>query len=233
MRFYNEVSWLIAFTGGVFSFLSPCVFPLVPAYFSYISGVTVKDYQCFSRIRILVGNLLFVAGFSAIFVTMGATVTSVGNFLFNYREILQRISGIIVILLGLHLTGIFKIKFLYYTKGFHLPSWGGYFSPLLLGVAFGTGWTPCVGPILSSILILAGSSKTVLRGMTLLTFYSAGLGIPFLISGLLVNRFLVYFHRLQKYFSIISLVSGIFLAGVGIAIFTGYFMRLSSFLPAR
>lgn len=233
MQFHREVSWLIAFSGGVFSFLSPCVFPLVPAYFSYISGVTVKNYRHLSRIRILVGNILFIAGFSAIFVTMGATVTSIGNFLFNYREILQRISGIIVILLGLHLTGFLKIKFLYYQKGFRLPSWGGYFSPLLLGVAFGAGWTPCVGPILSSILILAGRSETVLQGITLLIFYSAGLGIPFLISGLLVNRFLVYFPRLRKYFSIISLVSGIFLTGVGIAIYTGYFMRLSSFLPAR
>jgi cytochrome c-type biogenesis protein len=177
----------------------------------------------------LVRNLLFIAGFSAVFVTMGATVTSAGRFLFNYREIFQRVAGIIVIILGLHIAGILKIKFLYYQKGFRPPSWGGYLSPLFLGVAFGAGWTPCVGPILSSILILAGSSETVGRGIILLIFYSAGLGIPFLVSGLLINSFLLYFQRLRRYFSAISLVSGIFLVGVGIAIFTGYLMRLSFF----
>lgn len=225
----NEVSWLIAFTGGILSFFSPCVLPLVPAYFTYISGVTVEEAQSYSRSRLLFRNLLFIAGFSAVFVILGATVTTAGRFLFKYQEIFQRVAGIIVIILGLHIAGILKIKFLYYQKGFRPPSWGGYLSPLALGLAFGAGWTPCVGPILSSILILAGSSETVGRGIILLIFYSAGLGIPFLVSGLLINSFLLYFQRLRRYFSVISLVSGIFLVGVGVAIFTGYLMRLSFF----
>lgn len=210
---------LLAFSAGLLSFLSPCVLPLVPAYLSYITGSAVADLGgSQSKAHSLLRSVFFVAGFSVIFILLGVTAGSVGQFLSANLGLLRKAGGILVFVFGLHMTGLIRIKALYSEKRFY-PQ-GKTTGPLLLGMAFSAGWTPCVGPVLSSILIYAASMETVSTGVLLLSFYSLGLAVPFLLSALMIGSFSNIFKKLSKYLPAVSIVSGILLMAMGILIFT-------------
>lgn len=202
-----QVGFGASFVAGLFSFLSPCVLPLVPAYLSIVTGATLHDLEAGapSPRRTLLPCLLFVLGFSAVFILMGASASAAGRFLLEYRRPLNVVFGTVVVIMGLVTAGVVKIQTLYREKRFHprrdLLSPMGPLAFAITGAAFALGWTPCVGPILSSILLMAAASQSVYSGMALLTFYSLGLGIPFIVAGLFFNRaisFLGWFKRNQR-----------------------------------
>lgn len=229
---------LIAFSAGLLSFISPCVLPLIPSYLSYITGVSLgeikdKDRSYIRRIT-FAHSLFFILGFSIIFVLLGASATLIGRSLAEYQPIIRRVGGIIIVVFGLHLTGVFKIKFLFREKRLHLKRKPmGLAGSALVGVTFAAGWTPCLSPILSTILLAASVQATVGRGVLLLAAYSAGFAIPFLFTSLVVNSFLVYFGRLKRYLGAVSFLSGLFLIAVGILLFINYFQILSEYLTIR
>jgi len=222
-----NVSFLAALGAGIASFVSPCVLPLVPAYLSFISGASVQDLVAARRSSalariVLVRSIAFVLGFSVVFVALGASATAAGAFLTAHLGIFTRIAGAVVILFGLHLTGLIPIKALYREKRFRVSdrpaSLAGSF---LVGLAFAFGWTPCVGPILMSILALAGTQGKVLTGVMLLAVYSLGLGLPFIATGVAMNSALRVFERVKRSFRAIEVATGALLVLVGVAIITG------------
>ena len=225
---------LAAFVAGIISFLSPCVLPLVPGYVSLISGSTVEELQAGdSRVfrRLMLNSVMFILGFSVVFISLGAAATTVGELTRHYRPLLSRIAGVIIIIFGLHLTGIFKIKALYADKRLHSAGQGK--TPLgsfIVGFSFAFGWTPCIGPILSVILAFAGSQRTVSRGVLLLAIYSAGLAVPFLLTSLGVGRFLAFYTRFRRHLHAVEVCSGVLLIVVGLLIFTRHFTILSGYL---
>ena len=208
----------ISFVAGVLSFLSPCILPLIPIYISYITGISIEQLQeSKNTLKIFIISLFFISGFTLIFVLMGASATAIGNFILKKKNILRIIGGIIIIIFGLHLIGILKIKKLYTEKRIVLKNKKtGYLSSFLLGMAFSAGWTPCVGPVLSSILIIAANEKTVLRGIILLFTYSIGIGIPFLITSLLLNKLLNFFNKIKKHYRVIEIIMGFLLVILGV-----------------
>lgn len=232
MEVYNldNISLILAFSAGLLSFLSPCVLPLIPAYIGYITGSTIGDtYNSKNKFNVLYKSFAFVIGFSIIFILLGATATFLGNVVTEHMSILRKIGGIIIILFGLHTAGIFKIKFLYYEKkliDFHNFS---NLNSLFMGMAFATGWTPCIGPILSSILIYASNMNTVSKGILLLIMYSLGLAVPFILTALTIEKLTLYFKKISKYLPIISIVSGILMIIMGILIFTNKLNILSNY----
>lgn len=236
MLIKENVSLYIAFMAGIFSFLSPCVLPLVPSYVSFITGISFQDLTQqinSSQIRkiTILHSLLFILGFSIVFILLGASATYLGNLLYTYQEIIKKIGGILIIFFGIYITGLIKFNFLYKEKKIHLTKKPiGYLGTVLVGATFAFGWTPCISPILGSILLYASTSEKVQEGIILLTFYSLGLGIPFFISSLLINSFLSYFNKMKKYISLITLISGIFLIIAGILLFTDKFSLLSSLI---
>lgn len=223
-----DVSLLAAFGAGILSFISPCVLPLVPGYISFVSGVSFEEMQRASaagasrtRRQMLLTSLAFVVGFSLVFIAFGASASALGKTLMRQRAILEKIAGALVIVFGLHLSGILRIKWLdqdtrIQTKG--RPA--GPLGALLVGVAFAFGWTPCIGPILGAILLYASQQETVGQGVVLLTAYSAGLGIPFLLSALAVNWFFKASGGLRKSMRLVEVVSGALLVGVGLLLVT-------------
>jgi len=221
----GEVSLFAAFFAGVISFVSPCVLPLIPGYLSFISGVSVeemkkKDEKTRVLKRVGLNSIFFILGFSVVFVLLGASATFVGNFLLSKLGILYKIAGVIIVLFGLHLLGLFKIPFLNYEKRFHARTKPlGFLGAFLVGLAFAFGWTPCIGPILAGILVLASNQETVGKGVILLSFYSLGLGIPFFLTAIGFNRFLGVSGFLKRHFKIMQIVSGVFLILVGFLIF--------------
>ncbi|NOZ64110.1 MAG: cytochrome c biogenesis protein CcdA [Caldiserica bacterium] len=231
-----NISFYIAFSAGFLSFLSPCVLPLIPSYISYITGLSFHELtgeSDRSKIRKITikHSLIFIAGFSTIFILMGASASFIGKFLIEYRNIIQKIGGGLIFFFGLYIMGILKLGFLNREVKVHLHKkpaslWGSY----LVGNSFAVGWTPCVGPILGSILLYAGTTGSVNMGIRLLAAYSLGLGLPLFITSLGVSSFLLYFKRISKYMRLIQILSGLFLIVVGILIFTGYFSILSSYL---
>ncbi len=227
----GQATILTAFIAGFLSFLSPCVLPLIPSYISYITGITFGELTQEAlprKIRFLtaVHSLLFIAGFTAVFVLLGLSFTLLGNTVLRHRLIIERIGGIIVILFGLHIAGAINLNFLRREKKVEIKTKPlGYLGSFLVGATFSLGWTPCVGPILSSILILSSTAGEVKQGAALLLSYSLGLGAPFFLSSVLINNFLAYFGRIKRYLRVISVISGIFLVIVGLLILTGYFTR--------
>lgn len=224
-----------AFIFGVASFLSPCVLPLVPAYLSYMSGATVEELMNSERSDVVrqtgLKSLFFVLGFSLVFVAMGATATSIGKLLSNYMLVLTRIGGIIIIGFGLQMLGIFRIRALYTERRFHLKlKKAGLVGAFLIGVTFAFGWTPCVGPVLAGILTLAADSKTVWQGILLLSMYSIGLGIPFLITGFATGAALRVLSVVKRHVRLVEVASGLLMVLVGILIFSGRFQILSAFI---
>jgi len=230
-----DISIIAAFSAGIISFISPCVLPLVPAYISFISGVSLEELQSKTnthvRSKIIMHALAFIFGFSLIFVLLGAAASSAGNFLLQKQVLFQRIAGAVIIAFGLHLTGIIKLKFLLYEKRLHAQSKNmGIFSTIVIGMAFAFGWSPCLGPILSGILGLAALEEHLYRGVVLLSFYSLGLGIPFLLTAVATGRFLGYFNRIKKHMRTVEIFSGVFLIVIGIAIMFNFFTVFSSYI---
>lgn len=216
------MSLFIAFTAGVFSFLSPCVLTLFPSYLSYITGITLKDFESSNNQKTakkmaIIHSVLFILGFSVLFILMGSAINILSHALFKYKEIIRIIGGALIIFFGLFILGTFKIGFLNMEAKFNIKQKPkGYFGSFLMGMIFASGWTPCVGPILGSILILAGTKETLLKGMGLLAAYSLGMGIPFFVSSLLITSFLSHYKQMSKYVRVINIICGIFLVVVGL-----------------
>jgi cytochrome c-type biogenesis protein len=230
----DNVSVFTAFAAGLISFLSPCVLPLVPGYLSIISGssldqlrATDKDGALFRTV--LLNSIMFIIGFSFTFIMLGATATWVGQFLLSRHQLLEQLAGLILIVFGIHLTGIFKINLLYKDKRFHnVRKPRGLLGALVIGLAFAFGWTPCIGPILAGILAIAGTRDTVSQGMFLLAVYSVGLGVPFLLTSLALNRFLAFYGRFKQHFRAVEIASGALVMAIGVLIMTGSLTRLAT-----
>ena len=228
----DSIGITIALTAGVLSFLSPCVLPLVPSYLSFVSGMSLEDLQeGFDRRRVMVHAALFVSGFTLIFVLLGAGATFLGSFLLYNSEWIARIGGVIIILFGLHLMGVFQLLPLLSEKRVHLANKpAGYIGTVVVGIAFGAGWTPCIGPILGAILTMAGSQEQLGAGMWLLFVYSMGLGIPLLLAALAMERFLKAFSRFRRFLPAVQIASGVILVLLGILLVTGSFTVLAAWL---
>ncbi|MBI1848544.1 MAG: cytochrome c biogenesis protein CcdA [Candidatus Rokubacteria bacterium] len=224
----------VAFSAGLFSFLSPCVLPLFPAYLSFVTGMSVGDLTAEmtagARRRVLLHSLAFVLGFSAVFVALGASVSAAQVVFTGYREWIQRVGGVLIIVFGLYVAGVLKIGVFARTRQYHLSAKPtGYLGSFAVGITFAAGWTPCVGPILGSILSLAGgTAETWQRGVGLLVAYSAGLGVPFLVSAVALGGFLKFFRRYRPYIPIVERAAGALLVVVGLLVFTNYYAILNS-----
>lgn len=227
-----EVGIAIAFTAGVFSFLSPCVLPLVPSYLTFVTGMSLEDLQQgVNRKATFVHSMLFVVGFSTIFILLGASASFLGQFLRQYELLIARIGGVIIIILGLHLAGVFRLAPLMREKRMHLADKpAGYLGTLGVGMAFGAGWTPCIGPILGAILTYGMTQETMWAGVGLLSVYSLGLAVPFLIASLALDWFLQSFKRFRRWIPVVEKASGVLLVILGILLLTGQFTVLASWL---
>lgn len=223
---------LVAFSAGLLSFLSPCVLPLVPSYVTFITGLSLDEVRT-ERRTALVHALLFVLGFSLIFIALGATASVLGRVLFAARVWIARLGGALIIVFGLYLLGAFDLRLLAQDKRVYLGDKPlGYLGTVLVGFAFGAGWTPCIGPILGSILIYTSSTADLHRGLALLTAYSAGLAIPFIVAALAIDRFLAVFARYRGAMKWVNRVGGVLLIAVGLLLVTNYFTILASWLQA-
>lgn len=240
MQQATEISYWIAFTAGILSFASPCVLPLIPSYLTYITGLSFSQLEeahptAKVRMMVLLHSLCFILGFTVIFVLLGAIAgVASGKFQTHLREGLEwveKIGGLLIFLFGVHMTGLFHFGVLLGEKRVHLhkkPS--GFIGTFIVGVAFAAGWTPCIGPILASILMIAASSGQVGEGVGLLSVYSLGLGVPFLVSGLLFHHFLIAFNRFRKYIRIVEICTGVLLMAVGIMLMFNLMGQLTMFL---
>lgn len=217
----ENISLFLAFSSGILSFLSPCILPLVPIYLTYLTGSSIEEINNKNKLTVIYKAVGFTLGFTLIFIIMGISVTSLGQLFDRNKDIFRKIGGIIIIVFGLHIMGVVKIKTFYYQKTMLQPQkFKSGLSSFFIGMAFAIGWTPCVGPMLASILIYAGNTKTLASGIKLLIAYSVGLGIPFIISGFLVDFISGYIKRFSKYFNVVSIVSGVILIFMGIMTFT-------------
>jgi len=232
----ESISAPVAFFAGLLSFFSPCILPLVPSYMSYITGSVFSGIENepvpadIKRLTVLY-SLCFILGFSAVFVLLGAAASFAGNLFLEYRGLIRLIGGLLIILFGLHIIGLLKIGPLNsYFKFKENGAAPGYFRSFIAGIIFAAGWTPCVGPILGSILIIAGTDATLLNGIMLLGLFSLGMAIPFFIISLSVNYFLAGLKKIRRWVPAINIVSGIILVIVGILLATGRFESLTSFL---
>ena len=225
------VSLSIAFFAGFISFISPCVLPLIPGYVSFICGTTLNELDNKSKNFIFKKSIFFSLGFSLVFISLGATATFVGSFLLENSKILSIGSGIIIIFFGIYLLEIIKINFLNKNfVNFNIKYSNNLLFPLIVGVGFGFGWTPCIGPILGSILAFASMEDSIYKGISLLSLYSLGLAIPFVLSSLLIKKFLIFSKNAKKYLMIIKKISGIVLIVTGILIVTGKLQILGFYL---
>jgi len=231
----QEVTYLGAFVAGLLSFLSPCVLPLIPSYLTYITGLSFADLQNehpsnLVRKKTVLHSSCFVLGFTAVFVILGASATMVGSFLSQYMTYVRKIGGILIFIFGIHITGLVPIGFLLGEKRVNIHSKpAGYAGSFLVGMVFAAGWTPCIGPILGSILALAATEQNINQGILLLLFYSLGLGIPFLFSALAIPKFLQLFNRFKKFIRLFEIFTGLFLMLVGLLIFFDWLSKLSGY----
>ena len=242
----ENVTLLAAFGAGLLSFISPCVLPLIPGYLSYISGLsldemrgtavvagggTVAVARTGARRQVIVSSLAFILGFSLVFVSLGAAASAIGQFLAQRQELFNRIAGAVIIIFGLHTMGVLRIEWLYQEKRVQTSRKpAGVVGAGLVGVAFAFGWTPCIGPILAGILALAGSQETVGKGIQLLGVYSLGLGVPFMATALMIDRFFGAMGRIRKHYHAIEMVSGALLIIIGMLIFTNRFTVIAKWL---
>jgi len=221
---------LISFTAGLLSFLSPCVLPLIPSYVTFVTGLSLEDVQ-HSRKTALVHALLFVAGFSLIFLALGATATALGRLLLVHRRWISRVGGVLVVLLGLYLLGAFNMRFLARERRFQISDKPlGYLGSLLVGVAFGAGWSPCIGPILGGILTYTATQSELRRGLALLGAYSLGLAIPFVVAAVAVERFIAVFQRHRAKLIWVDRIAGVLLIVIGVLMVTSYMATLTGYL---
>jgi len=226
-----EVSFAAALFGGLISFLSPCVLPLVPPYLSFLAGVTLDELQARDdwavRRRAILTALLFVAGFTTVFVLLGATASALGNVVRQHIGLLSTLAGVAIIVMGLHFMGLFRIGFLYREARLSPTKSVGVSGAYVMGLAFAFGWTPCIGPILAAILAVAASEQTVARGAGLLAVYSAGLGIPFMLAAFAVEPFAAFLARFRRHLLKVERVMGGLLVLTGIAFLTGFVTQAS------
>lgn len=232
-----DLSFLVAFSSGVVSFFAPCVVPLLPAYIGYVTGVSLdklkKEGISSYRSTILVSSLLYILGFSIIFVILGAAAASLGGLLREYSSVLQRVGGVLIIIFGLDFAGILPIKALAYERKFSLPLWVehlGYLRPLFLGFIFGLAWTPCVGAVLGSILVLAANTGLAGQGALLLFVYSLGISVPFMIISMTLASAPSYLRLITKRIQILSLFAGLMLVALGVLLVTDTYKYLNSWL---
>ena len=245
----ENVTLLAAFGAGLLSFISPCVLPLVPGYLSYISGLSLEEMRGTTAVagagsvgvavaappgvrrQVVLSSLAFILGFSLVFVSLGAAASAIGQFLISQQAIFNRIAGAIIIIFGLHTMGVLRIEWLYQEKRVHTSRRpAGLVGAHLIGIAFAFGWTPCIGPILAGILALAGTQETVGEGVRMLSVYSLGLGVPFLATALMINRFFAAMSRIRRHYHKIELVSGALLVVIGVLIFTNRFTIIAQWL---
>jgi cytochrome c-type biogenesis protein len=228
----TTLGFVVAFAAGLLSFLSPCVLPLVPSYVGFLTGMTLPEITGRRRVA-LIHAILFVSGFSLVFILLGASATALGRALNYYQVWLQRIGGVLIIGFGLLCLGVFNLRSLNQERRLHLERKPvGYLGSALVGMAFAAGWTPCIGPVLGAILGLAATSADVTRGMLLLAVYSAGLALPFLIAAVAVDSFLEWFQRFRRFLPWVMRISGVMLVGVGLLLVTGEFTRLAGWLQS-
>jgi cytochrome c-type biogenesis protein len=216
-----EIGLLSAFIAGLLAFISPCILPLVPVYISLMSNRAIyrsDNIKISERLYLFLNSIFFVLGFSVVFIILGSTATIIGRALQDYSSIIARIGGVILIIFGLQYTGLFRIRFLNLEKRFNMPSSlkTGYLGSFTIGVIFSFGWVPCVGMILSGILLLASQLDTLLQGIILLTVFSLGLGIPFILASVFISFFSKFLKRINRHLNVVSIVSGIFLVALGI-----------------
>ena len=223
------IELIIAFGAGLISFLSPCVLPLIPGYISYISGSSLNELAEKKNIN-LIPIVLFTVGFSIVFIIFGAASTFLGQVLLQNSYELRIIAGLVIVILSLHIIGVVNIKFLNYEKRIQTNVSKNFFSPILIGMAFAFGWTPCIGPILGSILVLASTEESLGRGILLLSFYSIGLAIPFILSGYLMQKFLIFSKNFKKNINKVSKIGGIILLITGVLIITNQLQALGYYL---
>ena len=242
----ENVTLLAAFGAGLLSFISPCVLPLVPGYLSYISGLsldemrgapvaagggTVAVARVGARRQVILASVAFIIGFTLVFVALGAAASAIGQFFLQQQALFSRLAGAVIIVFGLHTMGVLRIEWLYKEKRMHTSRTpAGLLGAGLVGVAFAFGWTPCLGPILAGILAIAGSQETVGQGVQLLSSYSLGLGVPFLATALMIDRFFAVVGRIRRYYHAIELVSGALLVIIGLLIFTNRFTVIAKWL---
>jgi cytochrome c-type biogenesis protein len=237
----ENVTLLAAFGAGLLSFVSPCVLPLIPGYLSYVSGLSLDEMRgtgtaanldrADTRRRVLVASLAFILGFSLVFISLGATATTIGQFLLQRLPLFGRIAGVVIIIFGLHTMGVLRIEWLYQEKRVQSQRKpAGFLGAMLVGIAFAFGWTPCIGPILAGIFAIAASSDTVGEGVRLLATYSLGLAVPFFATALAINRFFGAMAKIRRHYHKIELVSGALLVAIGLLIFTNKFTVLAQLL---
>jgi len=231
----QQVTYAGALIAGLLSFLSPCVLPLIPSYITYITGLSFADLHAehpshIVRRKAMLHALAFIAAFTIVFVLLGASATLAGSFLQEHIGAVRKVGGVLIVLFGIHVTGLMPLRFLMGERRIQLhrkPA--GYMGSFLVGIAFSAGWTPCIGRILASILMVAATEGSVARGITLLLLYSLGLGIPFFISALAMHQFMVVFNRFKKFIRVFEICTGLFLILIGILIFTNGFAILSGY----
>ncbi len=230
----HNITFFFAFAAGFLSFVSPCVLPLIPSYVSYITGISFEDLvdggddKNFTKVT-LYNSLAFILGFTIVFVSLGASSSYFGSLLRDYQELIMRVGGILVIVFGLFIMGVLKLDFINREKKFHVQEKpAGYIGSVFVGIVFAAGWTPCIGPLLGSILSLATSEGSVLFGVELLLVYSIGLGIPFLITSLALNTFLRHMPKVTKHMKVITTISGLILIAIGVLLVTDRFTELSN-----
>ncbi|MCD8510315.1 MAG: cytochrome c biogenesis CcdA family protein [Bacillus sp. (in: Bacteria)] len=233
--YINEFTFMaiwIALFAGVVSFLSPCIFPLVPAYIAQLTGSNIADNQVMADRKLIISRSIgFIIGFTSIFLILGASSSFIGSFFFYNRDLLEKLGGIIIVLFGLQLMGVFNITFLLSEKRLMKPSKSTSFGrSVLFGFVFAAGWSPCIGLVLGSILTLAAQSTDTFGAMTLLLFYSLGLAIPFLLVAILYSKSLDKIRNLNKYLPIIQKTSGVIMIILGVMLFTGLFARMAAYL---
>lgn len=219
--FADTVSYSAALLAGLLSFFSPCVLPLIPAYFTFITGFSLDELthrqDMEIRKKVILSTIAYILGFSFIFILMGASASFLGSYLFKYMDTIRIVGGVFIIVFGFHLTGVFRIRILEFEKRVHLDKKPLHFlGTFIIGMAFGTGWSPCIGPLLGSILIIAGSKDTVFQGIGLLGVYSLGLGIPFLALSIFINFILIFLKKAAPAMRYLNIIGGILLIAVGL-----------------
>ncbi len=232
-----NISYFGALAAGLLSFASPCVLPLIPAYISFLGGASLEELTAEGGVdkhvqrQVFISSFVFVLGFSTVFIALGATATTISNVVAENIDILSKIAGVVIVIFGLHFAGLFRVGFLNFEQRFHIekkPT--GPVGSYILGLAFAFGWTPCVGPILATILMVAASSDDVSYGVSLLAVYAAGLGIPFMIAAFAVKPFMAFLARFRKHMHKVEISIGTLLVVTGIAIFTGALADVSNWM---
>jgi len=230
-----EIGLFSAFIAGLLAFISPCILPLVPVYISLMSSKTIyksESIKVSERLYLFISSIFFVLGFSIVFIILGSTATIIGQVLKDYTSIIGRIGGVILIIFGLQYTGLLRIHFLNMEKRFNIPASlkSGYAGSFLIGVVFSFGWVPCVGMILSGIILLASQLDTLFQGMLLLGVFSLGLGIPFVLASIFISFFSNFLKKINKHLNVVSIISGIFLVALGIVFVTDSMTSVIGFL---